>query len=139
MRWSVTLDLAPITKGRPLLVLVRGRPRLLTQNKTRAASKLMKDAILAASPVMFTGPICVSIDFTFTRPKSVSEKKRPHPSCKPDVDNVCKMVFDAGTGLLWKDDAQIVTLLARKIYGAQASTKITVWAKDRMRKPGRCG
>jgi len=31
-----------------------------------------------------------------------------------DVDNYNKLVLDAGVGLLWKDDSQIVELIIRK-------------------------
>jgi len=31
-----------------------------------------------------------------------------------DIDNYNKLILDAGTGILWKDDGQIVELVIRK-------------------------
>lgn len=39
------------------------------------------------------------------------------PSRKPDVDNVLKVVLDALNGVAYKDDARVVAVSAKKIYG----------------------
>jgi len=130
-KWSATFPLTPVAKGRGRIGVVKGRAMVFTPAKTRAAEGELKYFLSKSNPILFDGPICVAMDFTFVRPKSVSEKKRKHPSCKPDLSNVVKLVEDAANGILWKDDAQIVTLLCRKIYGETASVKISVWKKDR--------
>jgi len=33
---------------------------------------------------------------------------------KHDIDNYCKLVFDALNGILWKDDNQIIELIIQK-------------------------
>lgn len=43
-----------------------------------------------------------------------------HPTGRPDLDNCCKLVTDALTGVAWADDDQIVTLKARKSYTEDA-------------------
>jgi Holliday junction resolvase RusA-like endonuclease len=46
-----------------------------------------------------------------------------------DYDNLAKMIGDAGNGILWKDDAQIVRADISKILGvgaAAACTKIRI-------------
>lgn len=35
---------------------------------------------------------------------------------KQDIDNFNKLVYDALTGLVWKDDNQIIEVLTRKFY-----------------------
>lgn len=69
------------------------------------------------------GALCVEMDFYFTRPKSV---KRPYHTVKPDVDNLVKAVLDNGNEILWKDDRQIVQIIASKHYAEEAKTVIKV-------------
>ncbi len=73
---------------------------------------------LAANGVFFTSAVRVIVTFTFARPKSVSTKRRSYMTVAPDLDKTCRAVFDPLTGVLWKDDAQVVELIARKVYGA---------------------
>ena len=35
---------------------------------------------------------------------------------KPDIDNLVKFVLDAANGVLFKDDSQVVRVLATKMY-----------------------
>ena len=71
-------------------------------------------------------PVRVSLDFFFTRPKSVSVKKRPAMTSAPDVDKLQRGCFDALKGILIHDDAQIVDVRARKLYGDPERVEITV-------------
>lgn len=59
-------------------------------------------------------PVEVLIIFYLPKPKTV---KRKYPSVKPDLDKLCRAVGDGITGILIKDDSQIVELSARKEYG----------------------
>lgn len=70
------------------------------------------------------GALSVSLVFTIKRPKSVSEKKRPLPIVKCDLDNLLKIILDSGNGIVWKDDAQVVTLEARKVYGNAGNIRL---------------
>lgn len=45
---------------------------------------------------------------------------------KPDLDNLVKALKDALTGIVWKDDAQIVSLCARKTYGDRPAIYVKV-------------
>ena len=130
-KWSATFPLTPVAKGRGRIGVVKGRAMVFTPAKTRKAEGELRYFLGQSNPVMFDGAICVAIDFTLIRPASVTSKKRPWPSTRPDLDNYLKQVMDSANGILWKDDAQIVTLLCRKIYGETASVKISVWKKDR--------
>jgi Holliday junction resolvase RusA-like endonuclease len=68
----------------------------------------------------FTGAVRVEITFVFQRPASVSVKKRPAMIVAPDVDKLCRSCLDGlGNGVLFKDDAQVTHLHARKIYGSK--------------------
>jgi Holliday junction resolvase RusA-like endonuclease len=74
----------------------------------------------------FDGPLKVVMGFGFERPKSVSEKKRPHHITSPDLDNLIKTVGDAGNGILWEDDKQIVEMKCFKYYSKAPIITITV-------------
>jgi len=66
----------------------------------------VKDAMRGRPP--FTGPVVVSATFRFNRPKSVSVKKRPHHTVKPDLDKLERALLDALVdGGCIVDDAQV--------------------------------
>jgi Holliday junction resolvase RusA-like endonuclease len=45
---------------------------------------------------------------------------------RPDVENSVKGCMDALQGIVYRDDAQIVHLIARKCYGERPLLEITV-------------
>lgn len=51
-------------------------------------------------------------------------------STKPDADKLARAVGDAITGVLVRDDAQIVEWSIRKVYGSPARAQIDVTAAD---------
>lgn len=55
-------------------------------------------------------PIAVRLEFVFELPKSRKKTYGAAHTQKPDVDNLCKAVFDALNELAWHDDCQIVDL-----------------------------
>lgn len=58
--------------------------------------------------VLITVPVEVSMRFYFTRPKSVSVKKRKYPTCKFDLDKLARNVLDGLTGTIYEDDQQVI-------------------------------
>lgn len=69
------------------------------------------------------GALRLELIFQVTKPKSV---RRVYPHVKPDIDNLTKCVLDAFNGLLWIDDAQIVSLEAMKVYHERPGVHLTV-------------
>jgi Holliday junction resolvase RusA-like endonuclease len=67
----------------------------------------------------------VTLTFYFERPATVT---RPMPSVKPDGDKLARAVLDALTGVLWKDDSQVTTLLVVKRYGSSPGVGVHVFA-----------
>lgn len=49
---------------------------------------------------------------------------------RPDIDNLQKLVADAGNGVLWADDAAIAMVEARKVYGDEPCTFVLVSRLD---------
>lgn len=72
------------------------------------------------------GLVDVVLRFEFPRPKShygtgknATTIKASAPevvTVKPDIDKLVRAVLDCGTGILWRDDSQVVTLRVAKIY-----------------------
>jgi crossover junction endodeoxyribonuclease RusA len=72
---------------------------------------------------LVTGPVMVDVEFALPRPAgqwSVRGLRRPsapaHPTGRPDVDKLLRSILDALTSVVYADDAQVVTVLARKTY-----------------------
>jgi Holliday junction resolvase RusA-like endonuclease len=65
-----------------------------------------------------TGPIRLTVTAWLPMPVSIPKKRQKGalPSKRPDLDNYIKQVEDALNGYAYKDDAQIVTIIARKRY-----------------------
>lgn len=70
------------------------------------------------------GPCSIALHVSRAVPTSWSKKKRLeaesgkiHPTSRPDLDNVLKGVMDAFSGILYKDDKQVVKVLVSKSYG----------------------
>ena len=78
--------------------------------------------VLGREAAPFQGPLAVEFVFNVTRPKGHTGRKGLHswapafPTTKPDVLKLARAVEDALTGIVWKDDAQIVAEVLRKRY-----------------------
>jgi crossover junction endodeoxyribonuclease RusA len=78
---------------------------------THAAREAMGECGL----VTFMGPLKIQLLFELPKGKSVS---RFSPSVKPDVDKLCRSIFDALEAAgCYANDSQIVELHATKTYG----------------------
>lgn len=81
-----------------------------------------------------SGELYVSIEFVWKHPKSWGKKRIAelrersiYKSSRPDIDNLCKGVFDALNGVIWNDDSQIVAIHAWKRYGYNDAIIMRVW------------
>lgn len=75
--------------------------------------------------LLLAGPVTLDVTFVLLRPKS-RPKSRPMPDSAPDTSKLVRAVEDSLTGVVWRDDAQVVELLARKIYGDRPGARIVV-------------
>lgn len=69
-------------------------------------------------------PVSIELDFYFQKPPSVS-KKRTEMVVRPDIDKCQRSCLDSCTGVLYEDDAQVVSIVARKHYGTPERVEIT--------------
>jgi crossover junction endodeoxyribonuclease RusA len=75
-------------------------------------------------------PVAVAATFCLLRPASISAKKRPYPTVAPDVDKLTRALLDAMTGVLYADDAQVVSVQTYKVYadhGKPPGVNVKVW------------
>ena len=72
----------------------------------------------AMRPTCAPKRVPVAIEMTVSRelPQSRPRRVTSEPDvCKPDLDNVAKLVLDALNGIAYEDDAQVVRLAVRKL------------------------
>lgn len=112
-----------------------GRPLLLDAN---AKTKPWRNELARAAIERFASPelgdVHVIVNFCFARPKShylkSGELRRgapPFKKSKPDIDKLQRSVLDALTGIAWRDDSQVVSVDARKMWSANGSVALSVW------------
>jgi Holliday junction resolvase RusA-like endonuclease len=70
-------------------------------------------------------PIQVNVEFFFEKPKS-TKKTVMHKITKPDIDKLARSVLDALTGVVFKDDSQVVRCTLGKSFGSPARAEIEV-------------
>jgi Holliday junction resolvase RusA-like endonuclease len=66
----------------------------------------------------------LSIEFTFIQPPSA--KKRKWPSVAPDYDKLARSTTDALIGVIYADDAQVVSAHITKVYGPVENVHVSV-------------
>ena len=117
----------------------KARPRVTihgtyTPKKTKQYEQAVQVEYKRQSGVYFDNKqLTVMIDAYYPIPKNTSKAKRKEmlsgnirPVTRPDIDNCCKSIMDALNGIAWKDDAQIVTLLARKFYDETPRVEVRI-------------
>lgn len=125
----------PVAKGRPRATAIGGHARMYTPSSTRAyehrVAVAAREAMAKAPPL--EGALSVSIEVTMQIPASWARAKKADalaglvmPTGRPDLDNLVKALTDACNGVVWRDDSQIVRLMAEKRYGEQPGASISV-------------
>ena len=75
------------------------------------------------------GPVTLRLVFVMPRPKAMPKSKTPPHTSRPDLDKLCRSIFDAGSKVVWADDTNIDTVSMRKRYalpGEQSGAHITI-------------
>lgn len=96
-----------------------------------------QEAFVAMGPrELWIGPLVV--EFTFYRPRpnghygqgrnagQVKASAPAYPITRPDVLKLARAAEDALTGIVWRDDAQIVDEVLRKRWGSPARLEVMV-------------
>lgn len=95
-----------------------------------------RDALFMAGrePPMLDGPLAVQFRFHMPTIKSMPKWQLRDIGrgmylwhyVKPDTSNLCKLIEDALSEVVWVDDARICRLVAEKVYGLEPRTEVSV-------------
>ena len=122
----------PVAKGRPRFTR---QGRAYTPKKTHdyeAEVALMAKAAMGTQEPLET-PVAVYVYVTFPIPPSYSKKRTE--AClngferhikRPDLTNVVKSVEDGMNGIVYKDDSQITSIHATKVWGTVGMVEVCV-------------
>jgi Holliday junction resolvase RusA-like endonuclease len=64
-------------------------------------------------------------DFYVRRPKGLP-KRWVHAIKKPDLDKLLRAIGDGLTGVVWRDDSQVISISATKHYGLDPRVEVTI-------------
>lgn len=120
----------PVPQGSTRAFVVKGHAVTTSANpKTKGWRQSVSLVATQHAPAeLWEGPVNVELLFRMGRPPSVSLKKRPLPTTKPDLDKLIRAILDALTAVVWKDDSQVTGIVASKHYddGAAPGVDVTV-------------
>jgi Holliday junction resolvase RusA-like endonuclease len=119
---------------------VAGRVRVVDANRKlkpwqKTVRQVAKGAMLREREPPIEGPVSVEMRFYRKRPKShhtgtgkpsAEFNRHPWPTSKPDVLKLARGVEDALTGIVYKDDAQIVWEKLYKEWGEPEGVRVNV-------------
>lgn len=130
MSLLLTVRGLPVPQGSARAFIAAGRAFVATEgNRTSSPLGAWRSAVatearkaMAEAPA-WSDPVSVSITFFMPRPKShrrTNGELRPSapgfPAGKPDLDKLVRAVLDALSVVVFRDDAQVVSLTATKAY-----------------------
>ena len=72
------------------------------------------------------GPVRLTMDFHIRKPKRTRYGQFP----PADLDNLIKAVKDAGNGILYNDDKQVVEIIATKQWGDAGRVVLSILPSD---------
>ena len=117
--------------GRPLVY--DADPRLKVWR-----SQMQGEMAQTAPETPVDGPCKVGIQVWVLRPRShygtgknadrLKESAPPFPRSGRDLDKCARAVLDAGSGIWWRDDAQVAELHVLRFYARQE--QVQVWATE---------
>jgi Holliday junction resolvase RusA-like endonuclease len=133
-RDTIIIELAgePKGKGRPRFALRTGHAYTPQTTASYEACLRHEAALAMANRQPLEGALRVQVSAYFGVPQSWSTKKREaalggaiRPTKRPDWENVAKML-DAFNGVVWRDDAQVVSGLIEKFFSDRPRLRVEV-------------
>lgn len=140
MKFTVYGAAKPAGSKRAFMVGKKGGPQRIVVSDDNPKSRPWKKNVaqvageaMNGAPLM-EGPLRLSLRFVVPRPASHYGKgglnkqgrETPRPIRRPDVLKLARAVEDALTGIVWRDDAQIVDEVLRKEYGEPERVEVEV-------------
>ena len=132
---------APVGKGRPRAARRGAGVVMFTPEKTAdyealvsaTAATALAGAMRIGTSQLLDGPLAAMLEMQFPVPASWSKARRARAlagaewhTSKPDADNVAKAVLDACNGVVFRDDAQVVMLVATKAFSDEPGVRVVI-------------
>lgn len=132
-RFSLTVPGEPKGKGRPRFA--RSSGRAYTPEATVLYESDVKAAFYQKYPDQkISGPFALRIYAFLGIPKSASKKLheemktgKVHPTKKPDLDNITKVVMDALNKVAFEDDVDCIDLTATKCFSEDPRLELDIY------------
>lgn len=101
----------------------------------------IREAARAAGITLSLAPIVLQVQFGMPRPKQHLQLRggryvpkprymNARPALMPDLDKLLRAVMDSLTGIAYRDDAQVVDIIAAKVYGESTHVSISEWSPE---------
>ena len=99
------------------------------------AVKMLALSQTKPSDRMLCCALAIDIDFCYALPKGTPKHIKDRiasgsvipKQTRPDIDNLCKGLLDALSGVMWEDDAIITSLTARKVWAAKDEIVVNIF------------
>lgn len=126
----------------------KARPRIFTNKAGRSQAITPQDTLTYENLVRWVfantmearklqGEIEAKIVAMYPIPKSMTKKNRQlidegklHPTKKPDLDNVAKIILDSLNKIAFDDDSQVTRLIVEKHFSNEPRVEITLRELD---------
>lgn len=119
-------------KARAILMGDNAKLKPYRGDLTREAMAALRDAGISEPMAGKHVPVRLEMIFYLAKPDTCP-KKRLLPTVKPDLSKLIRSTEDALTGILYADDAQVVSYgLTEKRYGSPERVEITATVLDGM-------
>ena len=123
----------------------RGRHVTIVEANPRAkdwkSSVAQVSGEIMAGRDLLAGPLCCEFAFYRRRPKghfrtngelNAKGRRTPYPDVKPDLTKLVRSTEDALSGVVWRDDNQVVSATYAKHYGSPERVEIKLRALGRI-------
>ena len=129
--YFISIPGEPVAKQRPRHT---SKGVTYTPDKTRNYERQVKyHARMVMGTTVLQGPLKLHILFRLSVPDSWPAWKREAalrheimPTGKPDLDNLVKSIKDGMNGIAYNDDAQVVELSVKKVYGDEPGVDVVI-------------
>lgn len=115
---NITFDVIgiPQPQGSLRCFCRNGRAVVTSDNpKLKEWKKHVKEVAMQFAPrYPMEGPLSVELDFRMPVPKSAPKRTKLFAVKRPDIDKISRGAIDPMTGVIFRDDSQIVVLKATK-------------------------
>lgn len=133
--YEFTIPGIPRAQQRPRFARVGKFVRTYDPAQSRDYKALVQDYARQAGVQPIEGPVSICVEVEMPRPKRLCRKTDPDgpvPAlCKPDVDNLYKIIADALTGVAYSDDSHVVKVWIGKNYHSKNALPRTRVAIDK--------